>query len=277
MSAETVALEELLLARAYAYTLFHKLFGAAPDAATLDVLLGPDAAEAVGAYAEDDETMGGLGRFLAELAAREDRPALLDAARDEYARLFEGPGALPAPTWAAPYETGEPSLFQENTLRVRAAYRRHGLEPKRLQRVPDDHVALLCAFMGARANVALAALRTGDAAALAGELRDELAFVENHLANWLRAFAERVRASKTAVLYPQLIEAVAAFAAVDAVFLTEAAYWAESDDAASELAACADSLGEPQTALATLEALHPLHIDDYELVPGGLERSRGRA
>ena len=79
--------------------------------------------------------MRGFAAFLEALAAREDRAALLDAARDEYTRLFVGPGALPAPTWESPDLTKEPTLFQENTLAVRAAYRAHGVEPKRLQPV----------------------------------------------------------------------------------------------------------------------------------------------
>ena len=90
----------------------------------------------------------------------EGRAALLEAARDEHVRLLVGPGALPAIPWEAPYRTGEPTVFQEGTLAVRAAYRARGVEPKRLARVPDDHVALLCAFMAQR-GAALAALLIG--------------------------------------------------------------------------------------------------------------------
>lgn len=278
MSAEAVALEELLLARAYSYTLFHKLLGAAPDGAVMDALLGPATAELVDAYAEEDETMRGFGRFLGRLAARDDRAALVDAARDEYTRLFVGPGALPALPWEAPYRTKDPTVFQENTLAVRAAYRACGWEPKRVQRVPDDHVALECAFLARRAVRACDLLRAGDAAALAAELRDELAFVRAHLQSWLPAFAVAVRRSKTAVLYPQLIEALAAFAAVDATFLAEAAFWAEGRDSPLDAALGASASDAPLTAaLAHLEALRPLRIDDYELVPVGLECSRDRA
>ena len=63
-AGESVALEALLLARARLYALFHKLFGAAPDAAVLEALLGGATADAVDEYAEDDETMHGFGRFL---------------------------------------------------------------------------------------------------------------------------------------------------------------------------------------------------------------------
>ena len=172
----------------------------------------------------------------------------------------------------------ELTLFQENTLSVRAAYRAHGLEPKRVQRVPDDHVALVCGFMARRARVALATLAAGDAAeSCGGVARDELAFSRAHLTNWLGAFARAERQSKTAVLYPQLVEALAAFADVDAVFLAEAAYWAEGEGAADALVENAASPGEPFGALATLEALRPFGIEDYELVSLGRSRSRDAA
>lgn len=124
------------------------------------------------------------------------------------------------------------------------------------------------------AGVAAAKAPTaGDAAALAVELRDELAFSRAHATSWLGAFARAERQSKTAVLYPQLVEALAAFADVDAVFLAEAAYWAEGEDGAGALAENAASLGEPHEALAALGALRPFGIEDYELVPVGRSRS----
>lgn len=271
--AEALELEGLLLSRAYLYTLFHKLLGAAPDAEVLDALLSEATADVVDEYAADDESMRGLGRFLAESAAHEDRAGLLDAARDEYTRLFVGPGALPAPTWESPYRTREMTLFQEGTLGVRAVYRAHGLQPKRIQRVPDDHAALLCDFMAQRAAVALTAFRMGSPTALSVELRNELAFLNGHMNTWLVAFAKGLRTSKTAVLYPQLVEALAAFCTVDATFLAEAAFWVESRAGgeagpigalladAPEAAAFA-AVGE---ALASLKAARPFGIEDYEL------------
>ncbi len=272
-SAEALEIEGLLISRAYLYLLFHKLLGAAPDAEVVDILLDAMTADVVDEYADDDETMRGLGRFLASLAAQEDRAALLDAARDEYTRLFVGPGALPAPSWESPYLTRELTLFQENTLAVREAYRGHGLQPKRIQRVPDDHAALLCAYMAQRADGSLGMFRAGDAAALAAELRDQRAFVVGHLNTWLAAFAKDLRASKTSVLYPQLVEALAAFCSVDATFLAEAAFWAEGraeGEGAGIAAASADSpeaavFATAEKARASLAAARPFGIEDYEL------------
>lgn len=269
---EAVALEALLVSRAYLYALFHKLLGGRPNAELLDELLGSDMADVVDEYAADDETMAGLGRFLSRLAAREDRAELLDEARDEHMRLFVGPAALPALPWESPYRTKEPSVFQESTLAVRRAYRARGLEPKRIQRVPDDHVALLCAFMEAQASSALAAFRAGDMEGLCDLLRDQQAFAAEHLAGWLPSYARDVRRSKTAVLYPQMIEALAAFVALDVAFAGEGALWAASNAGASLAAP-----GSPEAAAfsrvdAAREGLAELRlqgIEENELVSIG--------
>ena len=269
-AGESVALEALLLARARLYALFHKLFGAAPDAAAIEALLGEATADAVDEYAEDDETMRGFGRFLSELAAVEGRAALLEAARDEYVRLLVGPGA----PWEAPYRTGEPTVFQEGTLAVRAAYRARGVQPKKLQRVPDDHVALECAFMALEARRSLAQLIACDVRALAAGLRAQQSFAVEHMAGWLGEYAKGLRRSATAVLYPQAAEALAAFVALDATFLAEAALWAEEVSASGEkfeaLGAVAGSpeaqmFAAAEEALAALEQTRPFGIEDYEL------------
>ena len=273
-AGESVALEALLLARARLYALFHKLFGAAPDAAAIEALLGEATADAVDEYAEDDETMRGFGRFLSELAAVEGRAALLEAARDEYVRLLVGPGALPAIPWEAPYRTGEPTVFQEGTLAVRAAYRARGVQPKKLQRVPDDHVALECAFMALEARRSRAQLIACDVRALAAGLRAQQSFAVEHMAGWLGEYAKGLRRSATAVLYPQAAEALAAFVALDATFLAEAALWAEEVSASGEkfeaLGAVAGSpeaqmFAAAEEALAALEQTRPFGIEDYEL------------
>ena len=135
-AAEALALGELLACRAYLYELFRKLFGGEPDAELLDVLLGAVTADAVDAYAADDETMAALQRFLAGLAAREHRPVLLEEAHDEYMRLFIGPGTLPTLPWESPYRTvwSQSSSSVCPTIMCRCYARsRHG-RPMRLSR-----------------------------------------------------------------------------------------------------------------------------------------------
>lgn len=271
-----VEIEALLVARLYIYELLHKVLGAAPDASLLDALFGDTTARVIDEYAVDSQTMAGLGSFLAQLTVREDREVLLSDVRDEYTRLFWAPGVLPVPMWEAPYRTHEATLFQENTLMVRAWYQRFGLAPKRMQRVPDDHVALMCHFMALQSRSVLDALRAGELERLTQHLRDQATFVSEHMRSWLPECAKRMRATKTAVLYPQVFEAAAAFVELDATFLVEALYWLDTDahsvTPADGVMWCAASdsaearvFAEVDQAYQVLTQIRPFGIEDNEL------------
>ena len=92
MRRESIDLEALLLSRAYLYMLFHKLFGGTPDAAMVACVLSETTRDVVEEYAGDDPSMKGLGRFLENLGECVDGAVLTEQARDEYTRLFIGPG-----------------------------------------------------------------------------------------------------------------------------------------------------------------------------------------
>ena len=228
-------------------------------------------------YAGDDPSMKGLGRFLENLGECVDGAVLTEQARDEYTRLFIGPGEVPCQPMESPYRTKDAAVFQENTLAVRAIFRERGLQLTRLMRIPDDHIATMCGFMAHEAERSLAELRAGNVGDLAASLRDEEAFARGHMLTWVDDFARCARRSKTAVLYPQMIEALAAFVRNDAVLLSEAACWAEeARDACGEtipggLGALpgspeAAAFAEVSDALAALARLRPFGIEDHELV-----------
>ena len=268
-SQDALQLEALLVSRAYLYTLFNKLFGGTPDEAVLEALLGRTTGDVLDEFAGNSPELKAFAAMLAGLRD-EDRAALLDAVRDEYTRVLIGPGNLPASPYESPYRgTHDMGLFQENTIAVRHAYHEQGLRVRREQAVPDDHVGLLCAFMAALGERSLEAFRAGKYAELAVGLREQAAFQAAHLAGWLDTYAASVRNSKAGakhVLYPQLIEALAAFVKADADFLVESAFWAEAQ---GECVACgvAPELAGAQAALESLQSLRPFGIHDNELVP----------
>lgn len=278
-AADELGLEALLLSRTFLYGLFHKLLGGRPSNELLDALLGDRMADAVGEYAASDGTMRGLEAFLAKLRGRADRAALLDEAKDEYTRLFIGPAELLAEPFASVYQERDRAVFHASTLAVRSAYRSCGLQPRALHRVPDDHISLLCCFAALRAQESLAALRAGEWDALACGLDEQAAFCREHLRSWLPDYAKKLRFSRTAVLYPQMVEALASFVRLDGVFMGEAAQWAKDRVEAEELRGMlVDSeadLGSERPlsfalmdeALADLRALRLFGLDENELVP----------
>lgn len=267
-SQDALQLEALLVSRAYLYTLFNKLMGGTPDADVLAALLDQTTADVLDEFDAQSPALKAFGSMLASLR-EQDREALLDAVRDEYTRVLIGPANLPASPYESPY-TGahDMALFQENTVAVRRAYHAQGLRVKREQAVPDDHIALMCAFMAALGERSLAALRAGEYTALAEGLREQAAFQDAHMGEWLATYATAVRNSKAGaqhVLYPQLIEAVAALVKADGDFLKESAFWAETQGE-GEASGVAPELASAQEALEALQGLRPFGIQDNELV-----------
>lgn len=264
VASDATQMHFLLASREYLYTFFHKAFGGVPNAELLATACGDDVAVALGAFAEESEQLKRAGDFLKSFAAR-DVEQTLDSMKDEYTRMFVGPAHLAAYPWEAPYVTHNAASCQESTVLVREAYRMQGLEPRKLLRVPDDHVSIMCAFLAELGRRSFAVALPLSPVDLARQLRVQEAFIAKHVRNWVDEYAAAARRSKTAVFYPQAIEAFAEFTKVDAVFLSEAAFWAESlqgqpcDFKDSQ----GDAIAEASTKLASLELFG---IEDNELV-----------
>lgn len=110
--------------------------------------------------------------------------------RDEYNRLFVGPGHLEAPPWESVYRSVDHLVFGEETLEVRKAFETFGLVTKKLNQEPDDHIALELEFMERLCGMALEA---GDKGEDPGYyLQAQKRFLEEHLLEWAPAWAEDV-------------------------------------------------------------------------------------
>ena len=265
---ELLQMEALLFARAYLYELFSRLVGGTPDRELLDIALSETTRDVLEEFSDASDELEAFASFLSSLrgAGRSD---LLDAAKDEHTRIFIGPTALPASPYESPY-TGshDAALFQENTLKVRNAYRAAGLAPRRVQAIPDDHIAMMLAFMASMAHRSRVAFFAGHDLSLGEALETPRAFVQEHMGGWLDVFAESVRNSKAGragVLYPQLLEAVAALAKADVQFLTEAAYWTSGQSVLARREGSPE-LAEAEEQLARLQGMSPLGIADFEIV-----------
>lgn len=291
---DLLSLEALLLGRAYLYALFHKVFGGEPDDRLLCVIGQRVTIDALDEFAASSDTLAKLRDFAARVGARAADVSFVANVREEFALFFEGPVEPPAFPWESPYLNHEPTVFQPSTLVVRKAYAAQGLRVKRYQRVPDDHVSIMCAFMaelGKRTHEAFCSDALSHARAL---VCSQYEFVENHLLNWLPVYAERALGVKKAYLYPQFAQGVAAFAQVDATFLAEMLAWLDEAEAqrgvdggasgadrcdvsggagehsvldgAGGCDICTTHFPEVEEALAQLEGLHLRGMEDNELV-----------
>ena len=181
-AADDAGVPERLAARAYLYALFQHLFAEEPNESfvqAVDAELAREAFVLMGGTACDAEAFGKA------LAGLEDVPAR----RIDYARLFVGPGALPAPPWESVCKFKDGSLFTRITLEVRAAYRAQGFIPERYPQVSDDHLALELDFLARLAQGMQKAWEEGDSDALERARQTSASFLEEHLGAWIGPFS----------------------------------------------------------------------------------------
>lgn len=268
-AADVQACEALLFAEGYLYELLHKLFGGQPSAELLALAGSATTADVLEELEEGSDTLANLRAFAARVGAKACDPAYLEAVHEEFGRFFQGPAAPPAFPWEAPYLTHEPTVFQPSTLEVRAAYGAQGLQVRRFKRVPDDHIALMCAFMAVLSRRALDALRSGDREALRVLLADQHRFAEQHLASWLPEYASDALHVKEAVLYPQFIQGARAVVEQQLKATGPLLAFIDESDPASWAASCqgaAGALAKAEAVYQQLASLELTGLEDNELV-----------
>ena len=210
-------------ARAFAYMLLQKLFGNEPSRELFDVAFGDDAREAFMLLAVDD------GGFMAAIESVEDhaRSYALNAeeelsdARSAYMKLFVGPETLPAPPWESVYVAREPLLFQESTLAVRHAYRKEWFCVEGHPHVADDHIAFELDFMARLAALAVDAEARCDTLEARRLTRVQIAFLDEHLLQWIDDFARDMDDRAEDCLYVSVALLTRAFLKRDRALLEE--------------------------------------------------------
>lgn len=142
-------------AAAAAWTVFSTAYGMEPAGSFVTAMRSP---EQLAEWPYDDPLTAGGIRLLersGQRAAEADEGEALPALVADHRRLFVGPRPLLAAPWESVHRSREGLVFDVQTLQVRKAYRRFGLQSPLLNKEPDDHIALESAFV---ANLALRAL-----------------------------------------------------------------------------------------------------------------------
>lgn len=102
----------------------------------------------------------------------------------EYTRLFIRPGKDIVSQWESTYFNEDRLTFREQTLDVRAWYRRYDLIPEKLYREPDDHIGLELIFTAHMAQLAVQALEKRDEASFEELIQAQKGFLSEHLLRW---------------------------------------------------------------------------------------------
>lgn len=185
------ATRELVLAnRQFVWGLIARGYAEEADEAFAAILSGELARDEVGLV--DDEDSVELLETFDELSACFTGEGALAAARDQYTRVFVGPGTLLASPWETMHTTGKRMLFHRDVLDVRNAYRQAGFLPARYRAVSDDAIGLECDFMAKLADGAVWAHAEGDNAACQERLLQSLTFLTDHLGRWIDSLAEAI-------------------------------------------------------------------------------------
>ncbi len=115
-----------------------------------------------------------------------------ESVKNDYTRLFQGPGKVLAPPWESVYFSEERMTFQQQTLDVRNWYRRYGLQAINLYQEPDDHIGLELLFVAHLAQRSLLALEQNETAVFDELLSAQCDFLSAHPLTWTALWSKDV-------------------------------------------------------------------------------------
>ncbi len=186
--ATTLTAEMLL------FGLLGKLFYVYPEKDWLHSLIEEDVFSEIPLGQDQPEVRRGQNLLL-EWSRREknDRTGkTFEDLRADYTRLFIGIDSIPAPLWESVHFNDERMVFQEQTMQVRAWYRKFGLQVENLHHEPDDHVGLEMAFLSHLAKLGLEAIEGQNPAALKCLLDAQRDFLREHMLKWIPQWCDQV-------------------------------------------------------------------------------------
>jgi putative dimethyl sulfoxide reductase chaperone len=136
---------------------------------------------------EQAETVRGLELLQAWSNANQGGISDKDFAelKQDYTRLFIGlDPVLPVPPWESVYLNKEHMVFQEETRQVRGWYQRFNLLPEKINKEPDDHIALELLFLVRLGQLSLLALEQNNPQAFDSYCQAQAGFLSEHLLRW---------------------------------------------------------------------------------------------
>jgi len=137
-----------------------------------------------------------------------DLQALVEPLAVDYTRLLGGlhRDYGPPPPYESVYREGK--LMGETTLRVLSHYQRAGFEAISPEAGPQDHMGVELGFLALLAEGEAQAWDQGDVAGAYRALRQEQAFLDEHLMQWLPECCRRIGAEACQDLYRSAVDLI---------------------------------------------------------------------
>ena len=197
------ALLSLLAARFFAYNLLKRVFLEEPSKDFLEIIAKDKlldffpGRENRGLVKTGSELTGG---YLKEVSIDEN---IVNDLVADYNHLFviaqkKSEKITPlgmrdnAPPYESVYRAKKPLVFQEETMKVRREYMKHGLLPKNFMQEPDDHIAFELDFMGHLIKTALDHLEKDKVKETKEFLKTQERFLQEHLLKWVPIFSTQM-------------------------------------------------------------------------------------
>lgn len=171
---------EQLDALAAAWTVLSVGFGTAPDEEFSSRLRSAE--DLADWPLRDADSRRGTELLARSLAVGESHATIVT----EHHRLLRGPERLPVLPWESVHLSNDHLVFEAETMQVRGFYRRFGLQAENLNKEPDDHISLECAFLAELCVRALGVLEQG--ADPGHFVEGHRRFVSEHAGRWFPAF-----------------------------------------------------------------------------------------
>ncbi|MEH7547605.1 TorD/DmsD family molecular chaperone [Neobacillus vireti] len=186
-----IELQPFLLARKNLYQILHTLFLEPTNENLLLELARMRTFDELKEFHEG-------GRILASFFKQLTKIEKVQLEREEYRRLFIGPGTLVAPPWESYYRSKERLLFEEWTLQIRELYHQFGVQFLRENYEPDDHLLLELEFMIFLIELSLQASEPEKIQEL---IASQILLHKEHLSIWIPEFCKRIMDHTNSRLY----------------------------------------------------------------------------
>lgn len=122
----------------------------------------------------------------------------------EYTQLFLGPGVPKAPPFESFYQSNKKLFFGQTTFDMKKVLNKNGLESKRKNKQPEDHIGLEILFI----SVLTEKLQKTGQESHVSIVEEQISFIDKHLLSWIPELCRDAKEHGSVGFYGGLIELV---------------------------------------------------------------------
>lgn len=135
----------------------------------------------------------------------------------EYTSLFIGPGVPAAPPYESFYHSDRRLIFGQPTVEMKEVLSKHGLESKKKDKQPEDHIGLELMIL----SVMTEQLKELKVDQQVSNIKEQISFIDKHLLSWISELCQDAKANRTIGFYGAFIELIWGVLLLDKELLTE--------------------------------------------------------